>query len=200
MMGWTDENLIPPAQQRLRRAEKRLVTFTVTSNSTLHRRVEHEQSLLRPPPSIAGRSGPWPVAQVREPNVPQFVALNFGGRGPQMEWLTRCPPYLNASAQSVLDQSHLYAIEHNFRAAAEMSKVANDEIRWKLGEYALGTGSKIEEPKVLVPISTSKESRAIVGHEKTQPVAPARQQHARQRIGRHLRRRLARKGRPDVCA
>ena len=69
-------------------------------------RVEHEQSILRPPPSFAGRSGPRPVAQVREPNVPRFVTLKFGWSGVrQIGVVDPLPTVLNASAQSLLDQS-----------------------------------------------------------------------------------------------
>jgi hypothetical protein len=32
----------------------------------------------------------------------------------------------------------LYAVEHNFGACGGEVEVANDEVRWKLGEYALG--------------------------------------------------------------
>src|SRR6202035_1934579 len=52
---------------------------------------------------------------------------------------------------------HLYAIERKFRAGRGYVEVANDEIRRKLGEEALGTRSKIEEPKVLVADFTTKK-------------------------------------------
>jgi hypothetical protein len=52
-------------------------------------------------------------------------------------------------------RTHLQSIEHNFRAHSGDVEVANDEVRRKLGEYALDTGSQIEERWILVPDITA---------------------------------------------
>jgi len=64
-----------------------------------------------------------------------------------------------------IEQHHIRALLHsfegNFAAVRRDVEVANDEIRRKLGEYAPGTRSKIEEPKVLMADFTARNHKRL---------------------------------------
>src|SRR4030088_258860 len=96
---------------------------------------------------------------------------------------------------------HLCAIEHTFRPRGWDVEVANDEVRWKLGEHGLRTRSKIEQPEVLVADFTPKNHERLRITKKSNPSRATRQQHGRQRVRSALCGGGSQgKGRSDICA
>src|SRR5271167_546706 len=96
---------------------------------------------------------------------------------------------------------HLYPIEYDFRAGGRDVEVANDEVRRKLGKYALRARPKIEEREVLVADFTAENHEGLRIAKKPHPPRAARQHHAWQRIRSSIRGGGSqRKGCPDIRA
>ena len=94
---------------------------------------------------------------------------------------------------------HLHAIEHDFGPVGGDVEIVYDEVRRKLGDCVLGTGSKVHERKVLVNDFAAKNHYRLRFTKKHHPARAPREHHTRQRIWPSIRGGgTQRKGRPNV--
>src|ERR1700691_6196478 len=121
-----------------------------------------------------------------------------GGRGGVIRTLPCDHSSMTALYQRKI-RAHLQSIEYNFRVRSRDVEVANDEVRRKLGEYALDTGSQIEERWVLVADIAAQNDERLWVSKKRSPCS-VRQYHGRQRIWAAVCGGGPQgKGRADVC-